>query len=124
MRRGRDTRADRTKGGGGHTTFGVEDFTEPPGHNLFEASAARALELGCTEVQGGRSPYRVKLDHGFVPVPWLAAVRGSNPSQHQAAVAWLEGLEDRHHATYDSEFHGKLARYEPNYLVPEGVGDG
>ncbi len=71
-------------------------------HLLYEYNARRARQLGYTELQAGRSPYQIKFQHGFTPVPLLCAVRGTTPAQHQRAARWVKALARRHRAMYPS----------------------
>jgi len=83
---------------GGHDRTTLNRYYQS--HLLYEAGVQRAIELGCHEIQAGRSPYPIKIWHGYHPIRVCCAVRGSTEKQHDQATKWIEALERRHSGLY------------------------
>lgn len=94
----------------GHAYDSLNRFR--PSHALYVHSINRAKSLGCTMIEAGRDPYPIKRQHGFEPVSLLSAVRGSSPSSHRRAGAWVRFLQERHFKKYES--HGILRQHPSN----------
>jgi hypothetical protein len=71
-----------------------------PSDFLYQHAIRRAASLGLAEVQGGRSPYDIKLAYGFRCIPLLAAVHPASVGDPRLIDAWLAAQLARHLATY------------------------
>ncbi|WP_137791887.1 GNAT family N-acetyltransferase [Bacillus sp. E(2018)] len=74
-------------------------------HFLYEEGIHLAMRLGCKEIQAGRSPYEVKLTHGYEPVAIFSAIKGSTNEQHLRATNWMNALQVRHRKANYERFH-------------------
>ncbi len=73
-------------------------------HLLYDYGIRAAKDQGCVEIQAGRSPYEVKMTHGYRPVAILSAAKGATPEQHARTVEWVSYLAQRHRKQYGECF--------------------
>jgi Acetyltransferase (GNAT) domain len=66
-------------------------------HYLYEQGIKMAINEGMSEIQAGRSPYEVKLTHGYKPTPLFCAIKGPQSlEQHEKCIGWVDSLAERH----------------------------
>jgi hypothetical protein len=74
-------------------------------HFLYEEGIKLAAEEGLTEIQAGRSPYEVKLTHGYQPTPIFCAIKGTQGvNQHNKCISWVDSLAERHKSMFEETF--------------------
>ncbi len=79
-----------------------KDLAKPfyPSDFLYQHAIRRAANLGITEIQGGRSPYPIKLAYGFRGVPIMCAIHPLAAISQTAVDGWIAAQTARHLATY------------------------
>jgi Acetyltransferase (GNAT) domain len=67
---------------------------------MFHGCIEYAMAHGFQEIEGGRSPYQPKKQHGMAIAPIYCAAYSRNAAVLRDADCWLRGLEQRHLAQY------------------------